>query len=48
MFVICRSGARSLTIANYLESEGFDVVSVAGGTQGWVDSGRELSMEPSI
>lgn len=48
IFVICRSGARSLTIANYLESEGFDVVSVAGGTQGWVDSGRELSMEPSI
>lgn len=47
IFVICRGGVRSLTIANYLEQQGYDVVSVAGGTQAWVDSGRELSIEPS-
>ena len=47
IFVICRSGGRSMTIANYLESQGYDVVSVAGGTQAWIDSGKELSNEPS-
>ncbi|NDD26224.1 MAG: rhodanese-like domain-containing protein, partial [Actinobacteria bacterium] len=40
-------GVRSMTIANYLEGQGFDVVSVAGGTQAWVDSGRELSLDES-
>jgi len=48
IFVICRSGGRSMTIANYLAEQGFDVVSVAGGTQAWIDSGRELSFEPSL
>lgn len=47
IFVICLGGVRSLTIANYLEQQGYDVVSVAGGTKAWVDSGRELSIEPS-
>ena len=45
IFVVCRSGGRSLTIANYLEGLGFDVVSVAGGTQDWIDSGRELAFD---
>lgn len=48
IFVICAAGGRSLTIANYLEAQGYDVVSVAGGTQEWVNSGRELSFEPSL
>ena len=48
IFVICKSGRRSLTVANYLESQGYDVVSVAGGTEGWVESGRELSFEDSL
>lgn len=43
IFIICRSGARSMTVANYLEAQGYDVVSVAGGTDGWATSGRELS-----
>ena len=45
IFVVCRSGGRSLTIANYLEGLGYDVVSVAGGTQDWIDSGRELAFD---
>ena len=37
-----------MTVANYLEAQGYDVVSVAGGTDGWADSGRDLSSEPSL
>ncbi|MEI7420203.1 MAG: rhodanese-like domain-containing protein [Actinomycetes bacterium] len=48
IFIICRSGARSMTVANYLEAQGYDVVSVAGGTDGWANSGRELSFEASL
>jgi rhodanese-related sulfurtransferase len=48
VFVICRSGKRSMTVANFLESQGLDVVSVAGGTDAWVSSGRELSFEASL
>ncbi len=40
VFVICRSGARSLKGADILEANGIDCVSVAGGTMGWIDSGR--------
>ena len=48
IFIICRSGVRSMTVANYLEAQGYDVVSVAGGTDGWASSGRELSFEASL
>jgi rhodanese-related sulfurtransferase len=40
VFVICRSGARSLKGAEILEANGIDCVSVAGGTMGWIASGR--------
>jgi len=42
VFVICRSGARSLKGADILFNNGIDAVSVAGGTIGWIDSGREV------
>jgi len=48
IFIICKSGRRSLTVAAYLEAQGYDVVSVAEGTDGWAASGRELSFEPSL
>ncbi|MFM8927589.1 MAG: rhodanese-like domain-containing protein [Rhodoluna sp.] len=48
IFVICRSGVRSMTIADYLEGQGYDVVSVGGGTQAWIDAGNELSFEDSL
>jgi rhodanese-related sulfurtransferase len=48
IFIICRSGGRSMTVANYLEAQGFDVVSVAGGTQAWIASNRALSFEASL
>lgn len=48
VWIICQSGGRSMTAANYLEAQGFDVVSVAGGTGSWIGSGKPVSMEASI
>jgi rhodanese-related sulfurtransferase len=42
VFVICRSGARSQKGADILFSNGLDAVSVAGGTLGWIASGRDV------
>ena len=41
LYVICRSGARSLRAADFLLANGFDAVSVAGGTMAWVQRGLE-------
>lgn len=48
IFVICQSGGRSMTAANYLEANGFDVVSVAGGTGSWIGAGKDVSYEASL
>lgn len=40
--VICASGNRSLAMADLLVASGFDAVSVAGGTQAWISSGRPV------
>lgn len=48
IWIICQSGGRSMTAANYLEAQGFDVVSVAGGTGSWIGSGKEVSFEGSL
>lgn len=43
--VICRSGARSMKAAMFLEEQGIDVVNVAGGTGAWFDGGKPLLAE---
>jgi rhodanese-related sulfurtransferase len=48
IFVICRSGARSQSGADYLISQGYNAVSVDGGTMGWISSGREVSFDASL
>lgn len=48
IWVICQAGGRSMTAANYLEANGFDVVSVAGGTGSWIGAGKEVSFEASL
>jgi rhodanese-related sulfurtransferase len=48
IFVICRSGARSQSGADYLISQGYDAISVAGGTMGWISSGRDVSFDESL
>lgn len=40
IYIICRSGKRSMAAAEKLESEGFtSLVNVAGGTLAWVSAG---------
>jgi rhodanese-related sulfurtransferase len=46
-WIICQSGGRSMTAANYLEGQGYNVVSVAGGTGAWIQAGKGVSMEAS-
>ena len=41
VFVVCRSGARSLQAATFLAQQGLAVVNVAGGTLAWLATGRE-------
>ena len=43
LYVICRSGARSLRAADFLVANGFDAVSVAGGTMAWVKRGLDYA-----
>ncbi|HEX9530075.1 MAG TPA: rhodanese-like domain-containing protein [Acidimicrobiales bacterium] len=42
VYLICRTGARSLAAATALNRAGWDTVSVAGGTMAWVESGRPI------
>jgi rhodanese-related sulfurtransferase len=42
LLVICRSGVRSLTAAEFLVQQGIPAVNVAGGTLAWIESGREV------
>jgi rhodanese-related sulfurtransferase len=39
VYVICRSGARSMRAAEFLVANGVDAVNVAGGTLAWVEAG---------
>lgn len=43
--VICRSGARSMRAAQYLDQQGRTCVNVMGGTLAWVDAGFDVSTE---
>lgn len=47
VWVICQAGGRSMTAANYLSAQGYEVVSVAGGTGSWIQSGKQVSTEAS-
>ncbi len=40
VWVICAAGARSMNAATALRGVGVDAVSVAGGTNKWVEEGR--------
>jgi rhodanese-related sulfurtransferase len=42
VYLICRSGNRSLAIADFMIAAGFDARSVAGGTVAWARSGRPV------
>ena len=40
--VICASGNRSKAMTDLLVAQGFDAVSVIGGTRAWLESGRDV------
>lgn len=43
LYVICATGGRSLAAATALLNQaGVDAVNVAGGTKGWIASGRDV------
>lgn len=42
VYVICQTGARSMTAATALRQAGVDAVSVAGGTKQWYEEGRAI------
>lgn len=49
VYMICRSGARSMRACEKLDAQGIVAVNIAGGTMAWVASGFEVveGMEPS-
>lgn len=46
-YVICRSGARSMSACEFAASHGVDVANVEGGTLAWLASGREVASGPA-
>ncbi|MEN9646330.1 MAG: hypothetical protein RL238_2999 [Actinomycetota bacterium] len=44
VYVVCRSGARSMKACEYLAQQGVEAVNVAGGTLDWVAGGRSVVM----
>jgi molybdopterin-guanine dinucleotide biosynthesis protein A/rhodanese-related sulfurtransferase len=42
VYVICKSGPRSLKAAEHLRGAGIDAVNVAGGTLAWIDAGHPV------
>ncbi|MFF1272224.1 rhodanese-like domain-containing protein [Streptomyces marokkonensis] len=43
VYVICASGNRSRTAADWMTSRGIDAYSVTGGTRGWARGGRPVT-----
>ncbi|MDA8045149.1 MAG: rhodanese-like domain-containing protein [Actinomycetota bacterium] len=42
LYVICAVGGRSLSAAQALVDAGYQAVSVAGGTNGWIERGGQV------
>ena len=42
LYVICAAGGRSLTAVKALTDAGYSAVSVAGGTNGWIERGGRV------
>jgi rhodanese-related sulfurtransferase len=42
VYVICRSGARSMRACEFLAEQGVETINVAGGTLDWIAGGRAV------
>ncbi len=47
LHLICKAGGRSMQAAEFLAAQGMDVVNVAGGTDAWISSGRDVDSGPA-
>ncbi len=47
VYVICRSGGRSMQACNFLAEQGVDVVNVSGGLMAWISSARDYISGPA-
>ncbi len=45
LYVVCRSGGRSMRVAAWLNRNGFDAVNVGGGMGEWEAAGRPMVSE---
>ncbi len=45
-YVICKVGGRSMKACEFLVTQGYDVVNIAGGTDAWIESGRPTASGP--
>lgn len=45
VYIICRSGGRSLKATAYLQNAGFDVLNVIGGMGAWQDAEKPMVSE---
>ena len=45
VYIICRSGGRSLKATAYLQDAGFDVLNVLGGMGAWQDAEKPMVAE---
>jgi rhodanese-related sulfurtransferase len=43
VYIICAAGGRSMQACEFLSAQGRDTVNITGGTNGWVQSGRETA-----
>jgi rhodanese-related sulfurtransferase len=43
LYIMCRSGARSARVAEYLEQQGYDATNVDGGIMQWQADGLPVS-----
>jgi rhodanese-related sulfurtransferase len=49
LVLVCEDGARSLTLASWLEEAGLDfVAAMHGGMQGWRESGLSVARDPEL
>lgn len=42
LYIVCRTGGRSTQVSQWLNSNGFEAINVAGGMDLWLESGKPV------
>ncbi|MFC7456630.1 rhodanese-like domain-containing protein [Brachybacterium sp. GCM10030267] len=45
LYIVCRSGGRSAQVTQWLNTNGFEAINVAGGMDMWFESGLPMESE---